>query len=94
MTAREESHSLAVNKEIEKRQIKLTEPLKSMKWYPRLELLKKHELGILSSQPGGASIAGKAMTWKDIKDILPQSDELKALIPEIRSKLAEKRTRS
>ena len=55
-----------------------------MKWYPRVELLKRHELItiLLSGRPGGATLAGKAMEWKDIKDVVPLSAELKALIVE------------
>ena len=51
-----------------------------MKWRPKLELLKKHEIGILAARPEGAKVGGKAMPWRDVKECLPQINELKALL--------------
>ena len=64
-----------------------------MKWYPRVELLKHHELTILSGRPGGATLAGKAMEWRDVKDVVPLSAELKALIVETVQVQADKRNK-
>ena len=94
LSAGNKVHSTAINKEIEFRKIDLPQPVEKMKWYPRLEVLKKHELGILAAKPGGATKGGKAMTWKDVPNIEPQSEELKALIEECRSLLAKKRSKS
>ena len=91
--AKKNGHKNAVYKEIEEREIKHKEPLKNMKWYPLLNLLKVHELGILSGRPGGATVNGKAMTSADVKDIVPQTDALRALLPEQSHWQANKRKR-
>jgi len=51
-----------------------------MKWRPKLELLKKHKIGILAARPDGATDCGKAMPWGDTKECVPQTNELKALL--------------
>ena len=51
-----------------------------MKLRPKLDLLKKHKIGILAARPEGATNGGKAMTWRDIKECDPQTNELKALL--------------
>ena len=86
-------HEAAVHAEIAHRRIEPPEPLESMNWYPTLELLKIHELGILSGRPEGATLGGKAMTFRDVKDIVPQTAELKALLDEQNKWAAEKRKR-
>ena len=63
------------------------------KWRAKLVLLKKHELGILAARPNGATIGGKAMTFLDVKECVPQSAELRALLPEQNLWQAERRKR-
>ena len=77
-----DSHIAALKKEIEARKIDLSKPWESMKWAHKKDLLKKHELGILSGQPGGASIGGKPMKYTDVKEIVPLTAEMKALLPD------------
>ena len=72
----------AVNMEILTQKITITKPLDKMNWRPELELLKKHELGILAVRPAGATIGGKAMIWKDVKHCVPQTVELRSMLPE------------
>ena len=62
-----------------------------MMWYDRTKLIKKHKLGILSQRPVGATKNGNPMTKDYVKDVIPQSDELKALLPELRALDAEKK---
>ena len=93
LSARKTSHKAAVHKEIEARGIQYEGSLNKMKWFPTIELLKRHELTILATRPGGASLGGAAMTWKDIKDIIPQTAELKSLLTEQNQWQANKRKR-
>ena len=64
-----------------------------MKWYPKIELLKKNELKLESLKPGGAQVGGKPATWKDMKDCIPLSNSLRALLPSQREFMANKRKR-
>ena len=80
--AKKAGHKAAVHAEIKARRIEHKDSLDKMNWYPLVDLLKVHELGLMSGRPGGASVGGKAMTVKDVKDIIPQTEELKALLPE------------
>ena len=74
-------HAAALDAELTARNIILDELLIKMKWRLKLELLKKHEIGILVARPEGATVGGKAMTWRDVKDeCVPQTNELKALL--------------
>ena len=88
-----DSHIAALKKEIEARKIDLSEPWESMKWAPKKDLLKKHELGILSGKPDGGSIGGKPMKYTDVKEIVPLTAEMKALLPDQSEWKAEKRKR-
>ena len=93
LRAKNDDHLNAVYKEIEARKIEHSEPLDNMNWYLRLSLLKEHELGEIAKRPGGAVVGGKAMTLKDITDIVPRSAELKALMPELIEAQAAKRNK-
>ena len=64
-----------------------------MNWQPKILLIKIDELKILASQPGGASVGGKAMTVTDVKECVPQSEQLRQLLPEQNQWHAEKRKR-
>ena len=64
-------HAAALGIELTEQNIILDKPLNNMKWHPKLELLKKHKIGILAARPGGATVSGKAMTWRDIKECDP-----------------------
>jgi len=64
-----------------------------MGWKQRKNLLKEHELGELAKRPGGATIGGKAMQVSDVKDIVPVSDELRALMPELAKAEAQRRNK-
>ena len=64
-----------------------------MKWRPKLELQKKHKIGILAARPEGATVGGKAMTRRDVKDCVPQTNELKALLTAQSQWQANKRKR-
>ena len=83
-----DSHIAALKKEIKARKIDLSEPWESMEWAPKKDLLKKH-----SGQPGGASIGGKPMKYTDVKEIVPLTAEMKALLPDQSEWKAEKRKR-
>jgi hypothetical protein len=92
-------HKDAVEAEIIKRGIECPEELtdfsadyqwvKKMSWYPLRRLLQVHELTL---KPG-ATIGGKAMQVADVKTIVPQSDELKALRKEHNDWQAAKRAK-
>ena len=53
--------------EISAQNITLGETLNKIKWRLKLELLKKHKLGMLEVRPDGATGGGKVMTWRDVK---------------------------
>ena len=93
MGAKKPGHKTAVHEEIQARRIELKDSLDKMKWYPVMDLLKIDKLKLMSARPGGASLSGKAMTYKDVKDIIPQTDGLKALLPAQNTWQAEKRRR-
>ena len=83
-------HRAAVDIEMSTRNIAVGEQIK---WRAKMVLLKKHELGILAARPNGATIGGKAMTFMDVKECVPQSAELRALLPEQNLWQAERRKR-
>ena len=84
---------MTMNMEILAQKITIMEPLDKMNWRPKLELLKKHELGMLAVRPAGATIGGKAMIWKDVKHCVPQTVELRSMLPEQSHWQAAKRKR-
>ena len=86
-------HSNAVNAEIKMRRIRHEGELEEMEWRQRKNLLKEHELGELAKCPGRARIGGKAMQVSDVKDIVPVSDELRALMPERAEAKAQRRNK-
>ena len=80
LSASKYGHAAALDTELTAKNIILNKPLNKMKCRPKLELLKKHNIGILTVRPDGATIGGKVMTWRDIKECLPQTNELKTLL--------------
>ena len=88
LTKSVDGHDTSVEAEIAIRKIQYNSPLAGMAWYPKLAILKMNELGELAKQPGGAMIANKAMTVKDVKDFVPQSPELRALLDNQKTWLA------
>ena len=81
------------NAEIKARRIKYEGKLEDIGWHLRQTLLKEHELGELAKRPGGATIGGKAIKTTDVKDIIPWSEELKALMPELAEAEAQRRNK-
>eukprot|EP00956_Cyclotella_meneghiniana_P008574 scaffold11636_cov62-Cyclotella_meneghiniana.AAC.5 len=84
-------HESAIDKEITSRNIILTKPLKDISWTDKKMLLKKDELSRLAPLGKHFKSDGTPKEPKDIDVIEPVSDELRALLPAIAARLAEKR---
>ena len=64
-----------------------------MSWPKIVDLIRESELKMLATQPGGAEKGGKAMTIRDVKECIPHSDELRALLPDQNEWSSKKRKR-
>jgi hypothetical protein len=95
MKASVKTHVVALYKEIQIRKIPFHGKLKKMMWYNKTKLVKKQELGMLSQHPVRGAKNENPMTIdvvKDVvKDVVPQSDELKVLLSKLRALDAEKK---
>ena len=89
-----DGHVAVVYAEIAKRGITIEkEVLDQMKWDAVKNLLQEDELKILATKGQATNSKGKPMAVKDVKSIDPQSDELKALLPEQNEWSAAKRNK-
>ena len=84
-------HETAIDKEIIARNINLTSPLKEMSWNNKKTILKENELSRLAPLGRHFKADGTPKEARDIDVIDPISDELRALLPAIAARLAEKR---
>jgi hypothetical protein len=91
MKASVKTHVVALYKEIQIRKIPFHGKLKKMMWYNKTKLVKKQELGMLSQHPVRGAKNENPMTIDVVKDVVPQSDELKVLLSKLRALDAEKK---
>ena len=89
-----EGHVAVVYAEIAKRGITIEkEVLDKMKWDAVKDLLQEDELKILATKGLATHSNGKPMAVREVKSIDPQSDQLKALLPDQNEWNADKRNK-
>ena len=85
-------HESIVDIEINARKIALTQPLRRIKWKAKTDLLKIGEHRKLSAQPQGLfNPDGLGKTYQQMQEIMPVSEEMKALQLSLPKLMADKR---
>lgn len=87
-------HESIVDIEINARKITLTQPLGSIKWKAKTDLLKIDEHMKMSARPEGLfNPDGSGKTYQQMQEIMPVSEEMKALQLSLPKMMADKRAR-
>ena len=88
------SHESIDDKEMHARKITPTQPLRSIKWKAKTDLLKIDEHTKLSARPEGLfNPDGSGKTYQQMQEIMLVSEEMKALQQTLPKLMADKRAR-